>query len=519
MPKSDAPSANAHDFPEGAKGSAFEAEFRALRQSRLRVEGAIEASGLILREWDTATDESLYCGAMETILGIFPHELTGRFEKWVLLIHPDDRADYRREIQRVLMEGGPFEIEYRARKRNEKYTLLLERGYFISPAQGASPVMSSMITDVSDLRELETRVRKSQRVEAFGQLTGGVAHDFNNMLSVVIGYSQILMEESGDNPEQLSCLREIEKAALRASSLTNQLLAFSKPPEVRKGTLQLGEVLQDLSKMLRRLLGEKIALRIGSSKPSWPVQADRSQIEQVFINIAVACREAMDEGGSVTVQAENETLEEAKKNGDRVLPAGNYVRVSIALHSAPSKHHPKSLEKNRSLSTAKSILEQNDGHLVSNHSKGGPMEIQICFPAAAESSVDASAPSAPRRTSKAAEILLVEDDTSMRQFTKAVLVRLGHHVVEAVDGEAAADLLKSNTDYAPDLLVSDMVMPRLGGIDLAAKMTRMHPETPVLFISGFPDQQAIAQKAGHSFLKKPFAIGELISRVGALLGD
>ena len=497
----------------------MEADFRALRQSRLRVEGAIEASGLILREWDTATDESSYCGAMETILGIFPHELTGRFEKWVLLIHPDDRADYRREIQRVLTEGGPFEIEYRARKRNEKYTLLLERGYFISPAQGTSPVMSSMISDVAELRELETRVRKSQRVEAFGQLTGGVAHDFNNMLSVVIGYSQILMEEAGDDEERLSFLREIEKAALRASSLTNQLLAFSKPPEVRKGTLQLGEVLQDLSKMLRRLLGDSIKLKMETGKSLWPVQADRSQIEQVFINIAVACREAMGEGGEVFLVTENEALAEAQKNGDRILTAGNYVRTSISLHPAPGRHHSKSLEKNRSLSTAKSILEQNDGHLVTSPVHQGVLEIDIHFPATGEPTRLDPAESTPRRTSKSAESLLVEDDSSMRQFAKAVLSRLGHHVVEAGDGEAALQLFEKNPDYAPDLLVADMVMPRMGGLELVGKISRRLPDTPVLLISGFPDQQAIANKAGHAFLKKPFAIGELITRAGALLGD
>jgi two-component system cell cycle sensor histidine kinase/response regulator CckA len=497
----------------------MEAEFRALRQSRLRVEGAIEASGLILREWDTATDDSVYSGAMETILGIFPHELTGRFEKWVLLIHPDDRADYRREIQRVLTEGGPFQIEYRVRKRNEKYTLLVERGYFISPAQGASPVMSSMIADVSEIRELETRVRKSQRVEAFGQLTGGVAHDFNNMLSVVIGYSQILMEEAGGNEEQLSYLREIEKAALRASSLTNQLLAFSRPPEVRKGTLHLGEVLQDLSKMLRRLLGDRISLKMETAKTLWPVQADRSQIEQVFINIAVACREAMGEGGEVFLRTENETLGEARKNGERILPAGDYVITSISLHPAPGRHHAKSLDKNRSLSTAKSILEQNDGFLVSNHSRAGQLEIDIRFPGATETAAGEDGQSTPKRTSKSAEILLVEDDSSMRQFAKAVLSRLGHHVVEAADGEAALRLFEENPDYAPDLLVADMVMPRLGGIELVEKISRRLPETPVLFISGFPEQQAIAQKAGYAFLKKPFAIGELISRTGSLLGD
>jgi PAS fold. len=167
----------------------------------LRATAAIEAAGQILREWDTASDESLYSGAVEMILGIYPHELDGRFETWVSLIHPDDRMAYRREIQRVLTEGVPFEIEYRSRKRSGQYTLLLERGYFTSLNEEASPVLSSMISDVSELRELEKRVRNAQRVEAFSQLTGGVAHDFNNMLSVVIGYTQILQEELKESDE------------------------------------------------------------------------------------------------------------------------------------------------------------------------------------------------------------------------------------------------------------------------------------------------------------------------------
>ena len=128
------------DSSNADKISALDSELRSLRQSRLRVEGTVEATGLILREWDTSADEALYCGAAESILGIFPHELMGSFEKWVLLIHADDRAEYRKEIQRVLAEGGPFEIEYRIRKRGDKHTLLLERGYFIDPSQGAHPV-------------------------------------------------------------------------------------------------------------------------------------------------------------------------------------------------------------------------------------------------------------------------------------------------------------------------------------------------------------------------------------------
>jgi two-component system cell cycle sensor histidine kinase/response regulator CckA len=513
------------DTDHAAKGSAdpekvaaLDAEMRSLRQSRLRVEGAVEATGLILREWDTATDEALYCGAAESILGIFPHELLGSFEKWVLLIHADDRAEYRKEIQRVLKDGGPFEIEYRIRKRGDKHTLLLERGYFINPSQGAHPVLSSMISDVSHLRDLETRVRKSQRVEAFSQLTGGVAHDFNNMLSVVIGYAQILMEESEGSEERLGFLQEIEKAALRASSLTNQLLAFSKPPTTRKGSLQLGDLLNELVKMLDRLLGEKITLKISPSHGIWAVQADRSQIEQVFINLAVATREAMPEGGEASIKTDNEVYGEATKLGENVLPAGSYVRISLSLVPSPEKSQPRNLEKNRSVSAARSVIEQNDGLLFVHTGKGGA-RINIYFPSVPDVGVLPPREAAPKKTSKTASVLLVEDDSSLRQFTKTVLSRLGHQVLEATDGEEALEILQKNLKFAPDLVISDMVMPRLGGIELAKAISKKMPSTAVLLMSGYPEQQTIAASSGHAFLKKPFAVGELISRVGTLLAD
>jgi PAS domain S-box-containing protein len=218
----------------------LQAELRDLRQRKLRMEGAMRSAMQILREWDTAADETIYSGSMEWILGIFPHEIAGQFEIWMLLIHPDDRLAYRKEIERVLAEGGPFEAEYRARKKSGQYTILLERGYFVAPAEGSSPVLCSVITDVSELREMESRLAQSQRAEAFSKLTGGVAHDFNNMLSVVIGYAQILMDEISETSELVTFVQEIEKAALRASSLTNQLLAFSKPAAIRRGSLNIG---------------------------------------------------------------------------------------------------------------------------------------------------------------------------------------------------------------------------------------------------------------------------------------
>ncbi len=503
-----------------AKQAELERSLRAVHQEKLRAAAAIEAAGQILREWDTASDESLYSGAMEMTLGIYPHELDGRFETWVSLIHPDDRMAYRREIQRVLTEGGPFEIEYRARKRSGQYTLLLERGYFISLNDEASPVLSSMISDVSELRELETRVRNAQRVEAFSQLTGGVAHDFNNMLSVVIGYTQILQEELKESDESQTFLEEIEKAAFRASSLANQLLAFNKPPTVRKSVLQLGELLVEVTKMLKRLLGEQIQLSITAGEDLWPVLADRSQVEQVLINLAVGVREVIGDGGSFEVAVNNLSLDTVRKTEDQTVPAGNYVSLRFTLLSDPGKKRAKSIEKSRSVSAASAVVVQNGGHLIFGNSGKGRSDFEILLPGVMDR-VFGSPQKAAARAMNEVAILLVEDDSAMRQFVKTVLRRLGHQVVDAADGVQALEVLEAKTGFKPDMLVTDVVMPRMGGVELAKKLRASFPELRVLFISGYADQRSSTDQfeADSAFLKKPFEIGELISVAGNLLTD
>jgi two-component system, cell cycle sensor histidine kinase and response regulator CckA len=506
--------------PSAEKQAELERSLRAVHQEKLRAAAAIEAAGQILREWDTSTDESLYSGAMELILGIYPHELDVRFEAWVSLIHPDDRVSYRREIQRVLTDGGPFEIEYRAMKRSGQYTLLIERGYFTSLSSEVSPILSSMISDVSELRELEGKVRNAQRVEAFSQLTGGVAHDFNNMLSVVIGYAQILQEELGESDEQKGFLDEIEKAAFRASSLANQLLAFNKPPAVRKSQLQLSELLVEVRKMIKRLLGEQIEFSIEAPNSLWSVVADRSQIEQALINLAVGVREVMGNGGQLLITCSNVALDAVRRTASETIPPGNYVRMVFKLIPISGKRKSKAIEKSRSVLTAGKVIEQNGGHLVFGESGKEQIKFEI-FLSGLNEQAGPSVQRAPQKTVEEARILLVEDDSAMRQFAKTVLFRLGHKVLDAADGTQALELLERSTEFAPDLLVTDLVMPRMGGAELAKKMKEKFPSMGILFISGYPDQRAVADQfeGKGAFMKKPFEIGELISNVESLLSN
>ena len=495
-------------------------ELRKQRQWKLRAVCAIQSAEQILREWDISTDETIYSGAMEWILGIFPHEIAGQFEIWMLLIHPDDRAAYRKEIERVLSEGGPFQAEYRARKRNGHYTILLERGYFVASTEGSGAALCSVITDVSDLREMEARLVRSHRAEAFSKLTSGVAHDFNNMLSVVIGYSQILMDEMPESSELTGFVKEIEKAAHRASSLTNQLLAFNKPPAIRRGSVNIGELLNNVVKMLNRMLGEQIELVIDIAADLPLVQGDRSQIEQAFINLAVAAREAMPHGGKLQIKGGIEDIQEARIISEKTLPSGEYGRISLTFIPKSGRSVTKTLEKNRNIAAAAAVIEENYGRLQILRDSIGSSCLNI-FLSCVQTSPPKTESQTQRKTMAPATILLVEDDSAIRNFARTVLQRLGHRIVEAEDGQTALSYFEDSEKFAPDLVFTDMVMPRMGGLQLARKIEKKRPGTAFLLTSGYPDQQELArdQEPDFEFLRKPYSVGDLISKVGSLLQE
>jgi CheY-like chemotaxis protein len=351
-------------------------------------------------------------------------------------------------------------------------------------------------------------------VEAFSKLTGGVAHDFNNMLSVIIGYSQIMQEDFESDDENRLFLSEIEKAAIRASSLTNQLLAFSKPPEIKRSILQVNDVLVEISKMLRRLLGDQIELVVEPSAILPMVQVDRSQIEQAFINLAVGARGTMGNGGKILISTKSFTLRKALLRDGRSLTPGTYAHICFTQFP----NTPEASSSNTGSGTALSVIEQNDGRLFMRQMKTGDSRIDIYFPAYQESLAPDAPPSTKKQQRKSV-VLLVEDDSAMRRFARTVLQRIGHTVLSACNGEEALKVLDENPKVKPDLLLSDMVMPRMGGLALAEKITKKFPNISILLVSGDPEQQPIAHQSpfDFSFLRKPFATGDLISKVGSLL--
>src|SRR5450432_4009380 len=270
-----------------------------------RYEAAIQASGHILYDWDPDGDEFTYGGNVEKTLGFTADELNGAMSRSMALIHPEDRAAVELEIQQVLFTREPLHVEYRMQKKNGSYCIVRNDGYCVLDASGKILRMVGFVVDISAQRTLEDQLRHSQKMEAFGRLAGGVAHDFNNLLTVIAGYSEIVMSGLHSGDPKRDYVEEIAKAAERATALTRQLLAFKRQQMLQPKVLNLNDVITDVSRMLRRLIGADIQMVTENAADLGSVKADPGQLEQVIMNLAVNARDAMPGGGTLTIRTAN----------------------------------------------------------------------------------------------------------------------------------------------------------------------------------------------------------------------
>jgi len=373
-------------------------------------------------------------------------------------------------------------------------------------------------------------------MEAFGKLAGGVAHDFNNMLAVILGYAQLVLDDFAKDDPHLHFVQEIENAARRATSLTSQLLAFTR--QEAKGTLvlQMDGVLNEMGKMLGRLLGEHIKLVLNPrSGEAGKVQADRNQIEQLLIHLCICARDLLPEGGFLTlhtrvVEAE-ESGEPQKRAGGRLLLAAECCSFSPAdqKKTTPGVTIPWSKEL-AAIDTCDSIAKACQGSMYPGGYPKLPDALAFYFPLVIPF---ASSPNPQRASSGGTEasashadgstVLLVEDDKGLRNLGCLVLTRMGYRVIEAengIEGLRAYDLAPPGSI---SLVITDVVMPGMGGREMAEQIATRTPSLPVLFLSGYPEQFQKILHGGrrsptHSFMSKPFPMGDLTKKVRELLG-
>ena len=380
----------------------------------------------------------------------------------------------------------------------------------------------------------EMQLRQAQKMEPLGRLAGGVAHDFNNLLTVILGYGQRLEERLERDADGLRELAEVTRAAERAAVLTRQLLAFSRQQVLDPRVVDLNLVVTEIDKMLRRLIGEHIDLVTAVAADLGRVTADPGQIEQVLMNLVVNARDAMSEGGKLTIETANVDLDEGCARGRIDLKPGRYVMLAVSdtgcgmspevasrifepFYTTKALGHGTGL----GLSTVHGIVEQSNGHIEVYSELGQGTTFKIYLPRV-EAMGDA--PSAASRNDgddiRGDEtILLVEDEAIIRHLLREGLSQNGYNVFEAADGTQAIAICE-RLDRPIDLLITDVVMPLMSGPQLARRIASVRPDLPVLLISGYADQALIHQglrEPGTAFLQKPFTPNALARRVRELL--
>ena len=452
--------------------------------------------------------------AAERALGYRPEDLADRpaFE----LIHPEDHGDVIAAIGRALSQPGQAQsAEFRFRHQDGSWRVFESTGRALP---GASPSLLIVVSrDVTERRELEARLRDAQKMESLGRLAGGVAHDFNNLLTAILGSAELLRGELPEGTRARAELEEIASSGTRASRLTSQLLAFARRQPVELRVVDLASLLAGMERLLRRLLREEIELVIEAGAGPTTVRGAAAQLEQVVVNLVVNARDALAGPGRITLRTERTGAHVQLAVRDD--GAGMSAEVQRRAFEPFFTTKPPGQGTGLGLATCYGIVEQGGGTIAveSAPGQGTTIRIQLPFVAAEPSAAPAPPRAAPR--ARGATVLLVEDEPAVRRIATLALRRAGHRVLDAADAAAALRIAEAGAEEI-DLLVTDVVMPGMGGRALAAALCERRPELPVLFVSGYSEDEALERDVAAlraAFLAKPFTPETLCARVDELL--
>ncbi|MFD1379416.1 hybrid sensor histidine kinase/response regulator [Fodinicurvata halophila] len=396
--------------------------------------------------------------------------------------------------------------------------------------------------DTTEQKALEIQFAQSQKMQAVGQLAGGIAHDFNNLLTAMIGFSDLLLLRHRPGDQSFVDIMQIKQNANRAANLVRQLLAFSRQQTLQPRVLNVTDILAEISHLLRRLIGERIELKVVHGRDLGPVKADQGQLEQVIINLAVNARDAMQEGGRLLIRTSNVAFESSRRIGNETVPPGDYVLVEvedtgcgISRENLNRIFEPFFSTKEvgegtgLGLSTVYGIVKQTGGYIfVDSHlNKGTRFSIYLPQHSRAHSEEEDIDVQSSRDLTGRGTVLLVEDEEAVRAFSARALRNKGYQVLEARSGEMALEMLQAPPESGEEdpgninLLITDVVMPQLDGPSLVREARRLFPELKVIFISGYAEdsfREQMDNDEGIHFLPKPFSLKQLAGKVKEVMG-
>jgi two-component system cell cycle sensor histidine kinase/response regulator CckA len=505
----------------------------ALRQSEVKYRQLVDQTPAVV--YRGYTDWSLDCfdQKIEDITGYSMEEFNYRRKTWRDLIFPEDIKEAKIRLYEALKGDGNYVTEHRIRKKTGEVRWIQSRNRIIRDAAGKIDYISGVFFDITERKELEDQLIKAQRMEAIGILAGGVAHDFNNLLTAIMGYSEIMMMDLRKEDPFHLFVEEITKAANRGASLTSQLLAFSRKQIMQPRVINLNEVVLDLEKMLRRLIGEDIDLLTAIDQDLGAVKGDPAQIEQIIMNLAVNARDAMPDGGKLTIETKNILLDEAFARSHIGVTPGPYAMLAVSDNgvgmdaaTASRIFEPFYTTKESGkgtglgLATVYGIVKQSDGHIWVYSEPGQGTTFKICLPRVERGKDEVRVKIAPVTALKGTEtILLVEDDAALRELVVTALGRYGFTVLEAAHGGEALLICESH-ETPIHLLLTDVVMPQISGTVLADRLRQLQPEMKVLYMSGYTEDAIVHHGVLDSkvnFIPKPFRVLALVQKVREVL--
>ncbi|HYM71508.1 MAG TPA: PAS domain-containing protein [Stellaceae bacterium] len=470
--------------------------------------------------------------ALGELFGAAPHDLIG--QPLIGFVNEDDRRELAVKLA-AAAEGsvppGPIEVRLKG-LRDKTSVLFLGR---LDGMEGGDGGLMLHFIDVTEQKNLEIQFAQSQKMQAVGQLAGGVAHDFNNLLTAMIGFCDLLLMRFRPGDPSFADIMQIKQNANRAANLVRQLLAFSRQQTLQPRILDITDVLVELSHLLRRLIGENIELKVVHGRDLGLAKVDQGQLEQVIINLAVNARDAMPGGGTLTIRTGNHVQSGAMRRGHETMPAGNYVLIEVSDTGVgiPKENLTRIFEPFFStkeigsgtglgLSTVYGIVKQTGGFIFVESVTGTGTVFQIYLPrhqqseaAAAARGSDANDVPAVKDLTGIGTVMLVEDEDPVRIFGARALRNKGYSVLEARSGEAALELM-GNTAEKIDLLITDVVMPKMDGPGLVREVREIYPDMKVIFISGYTEdsfRQHLDSDSNIHFLPKPFSLKQLATKV------
>ena len=513
----------------------------ALRVGEERLELALKGADLGFWDWDLKTGTAVFNERHAEMSGYSPAELKPTVRAWKHQVHPKDWPKVSEALNAHLGGRLPFyEAEYRVRCKSGEWKWILGRGKVVAHDAAGNPLrMTGTSLDINERKTAErererlaAQLLQAQKMEAVGTLAGGIAHDFNNLLTIVLGYSDLLLAAKDERDPSYGDLQKIHQAALNGADLVKKILAFSRKSDTNPRPVNLNRQIEEVNILLSRTLPKMIKIELVLSDPLSIVSADPTQMEQILLNLAVNAKDAMPDGGKLTIATRNATLDEEYSKLNVGAEPGDYVLVSVAdtgrgMDEETLKHvfepfyTTKELGRGTGLGLAMvyGIVQQHHGHITCESIPGEGTTFKIYLPAL-EPGTESAAPPLGLKADRGTEtILLVDDEELVRDLGKRILELSGYTVLTAVNGKAALDLYRQNGNEM-SMVILDLIMPEMGGKECFQELLKINSKVKILIASGYTSggtlKDAIDLGAG-GFIRKPYDMRQMLRAVREVL--